>query len=48
MQRVFVAVAILTEYWIAEAWQQIKAEIPRVLAERSRIRRAGWFGAVSA
>jgi hypothetical protein len=29
--------------WDAEAWKQVKPEIKNVLAERIRIRRAGWF-----
>ncbi len=35
--------AILTEEWSVEAWEQLRREIPNVLAEQSRIRRAGWF-----
>jgi hypothetical protein len=29
--------------WDAETWKQVKPEIKNVLAERIRIRRAGWF-----
>ncbi len=35
--------AILTERWSADTWEQLKPEIPNVFAERSRVRRAGWF-----
>ncbi len=34
---------ILTEEWCAEAWQQLRPEIPKVIPEQSRITRAGWF-----
>jgi len=34
--------AILTEPWSAEAWERIKLEIPEILAEHARIRKAGW------
>lgn len=35
--------AILTEEWSAEAWRQLRQEIVTVLAERSWLRRVGWF-----
>lgn len=41
IQRLFRA--ILTGNWNAEVWKQLKPEIPKLLAEQSRIRRAGWF-----
>ncbi len=34
--------ALLTEPW-GEAWQRIRLEIPKALAEKDRIQRAGWF-----
>jgi hypothetical protein len=35
--------AMLTERWDSGAWQQIKAELKNALAEKARVRRAGWF-----
>lgn len=32
---------ILTERWSAEAWRQLKPEIPKLLTTQSRIRRGG-------
>ena len=29
--------------WSAEAWPQVKAEFRKAFAQRSQIRRAGWF-----
>jgi hypothetical protein len=29
--------------WGPEAWPKVKAELPKVLALRTQIRRAGWF-----
>ena len=34
---------ILTRQWSKEQWRIIEREIPKVLAEENRIRRAGWF-----
>lgn len=34
--------AMLVERW-GEAWPLVRQEIPKVLAEQGRIRRAGWF-----
>ena len=35
--------AMLTERWDRRAWQQIRREIPKVLAEQRRLKRHGWF-----
>ena len=34
---------ILTERWDEETWTRLRPEIRKALAERTRIRRAGWF-----
>jgi len=33
----------LTYPWEASAWAEVRQHIPWLLAEQSRIRRAGWF-----
>ena len=33
----------LTFPWTPEAWREVRQRIPWLLAERSRIRKAGWF-----
>ena len=33
--------AVLTERWHGEAWERVKRDIPRLITERGRIRRAG-------
>ncbi len=33
----------LTYPWDAAAWAEVRQHIPWLLAEQSRIRRAGWF-----
>jgi hypothetical protein len=33
----------LTYSWDASAWAEVRQHIPWLLAEQSRIRRAGWF-----
>ncbi len=35
--------AMLNEPWDGEAWQQIRLEIPKAVAERARIAVGGWF-----
>ena len=35
--------ALLGQRWDADAWQQIRTQIPTALAEKSRIEHAGWF-----
>jgi hypothetical protein len=34
--------AVGTERW-GEAWPQVRQEIPKAIAEKWRIQRAGWF-----
>ena len=34
---------MLTEPWNEEAWKQVKPEIKKALAQKSKIERAGWF-----
>jgi hypothetical protein len=34
---------MLTEHWGPEAWAQVRREIPKAIAEKWRIERAGWF-----
>ena len=34
---------VLTYPWSPEAWQEVRQHISWLLAERSRLRRAGWF-----
>jgi hypothetical protein len=31
------------DFWDADTWAQIKPEIKNVIAEKSRVQRAGWF-----
>jgi hypothetical protein len=31
------------EHWTNEQWMELKKEIPALLKERERIRKAGWF-----
>ena len=33
----------LTYPWDASAWAEVRQHIPSLLAEQSRIRKAGWF-----
>jgi hypothetical protein len=33
----------LTYSWDASAWDEVRQHLPWLLAEQSRIRRAGWF-----
>jgi hypothetical protein len=35
--------SILHEHWTNEQWKEIRKEIPALLKERERIRKAGWF-----
>ena len=35
--------SMLTERWNEEAWKQVKPEIKKALAQKSKIERAGWF-----
>jgi hypothetical protein len=35
--------AMLTERWDAATWRRVRREIPKALAERDRVKRAGWF-----
>lgn len=34
---------VLTHPWDAAGWVEVRQHIPWLLAEQSRIRRAGWF-----
>ena len=34
---------VLTFPWAPEAWQEVRQHVRWLLAERSRVRRAGWF-----
>jgi len=34
---------VLTFPWAPEAWQEVRQHIPWLLAEQTRIRKAGWF-----
>ncbi len=34
---------LLTYPWASQAWQEVRGHGPWLLAERDRLRRAGWF-----
>jgi hypothetical protein len=41
--RINLSRAMMTERWGTESWTKIRPEIPKAIAEKWRIQRAGWF-----